>query len=356
MKLIQKSRNLIRAELEAAPGLKRFGSGWISGIAGLVLGVSSLGLVLTLRLPGVFSMAELTPMQSQPWFRMVLFTLMVIAFGSSVLSLILRESKTLGTAGMIATLLASALGGSMATPVLTDYTPAYVGHEINNPINGIMNYARLIADGLDPKNPLHEFAEEIGHESTRVASIVHNLLGFARQDHDSGDSAAMSTVINDTLSLIRTIIGQDQIQLKLDIPIDLPELQCRSQQIRQVLMNLLTNARDALNSRYPGYDQDKIIAVTVRPLERAGRQWLRTTVEDHGIGISPEIRDRLFDPFFTTKSRTKGTGLGLSVSHGIVQEHHGELSIESQTGRYTRFHLDLPLSEKGIPGDPPRQE
>jgi sterol desaturase/sphingolipid hydroxylase (fatty acid hydroxylase superfamily) len=127
MKLIQKSRALIRAELEAAPALRRFGSGWISGVIGLVLGVGCLGLVLALRFPGVFSMAELTPMQSQPWFRAVLFTLLLFAYGSSVLSLILRESKTLGTVGMITTLLASGLGGWTATPVLQDYTRAYVG-------------------------------------------------------------------------------------------------------------------------------------------------------------------------------------------------------------------------------------
>ncbi len=127
MKLIQKSRARIRAELESAPALKQFGSGWISGVLGLALGVGSLGLVLTLRFPGVFSMAELTPMLSKPGFRIVLLSLMLIAFLSAALSLILRESKTLGVAGMIATMLASALGGCMATPVVGDYTPLYLG-------------------------------------------------------------------------------------------------------------------------------------------------------------------------------------------------------------------------------------
>lgn len=110
-----------------------------------------------------------------------------------------------------------------------------------------------------------------------------------------------------------------------------------------VLMNLLTNARDALNERYSGHDPDKIMALTVRAVEKEGQPWIRITVEDHGTGIPEEIRERVFDPFFTTKDRTQGTGLGLSISHGIVQDHHGELSVECEADRYTRFHLDLPV-------------
>lgn len=127
MKLVQKSRLAIRAELEAAPNLRRFGSGWISGVIGLVLGVASLALVLVLRFPGIFSMAELTPMQNQGWYRLVLFGLLFIAFSSSILSLILRNAKILGTAGLFTTLLASALGGCLAEPAAEDYTPLYFG-------------------------------------------------------------------------------------------------------------------------------------------------------------------------------------------------------------------------------------
>ena len=224
-----------------------------------------------------------------------------------------------------------------------------VAHEINNPINGIMNYAKLIRKRLDPDSPLCEFADEIGHESDRVAKIVRNLLSFSRQDKESHSPARIADIVEDTVSLIRTIIRRDQIVLEVEVPGDLPKIKCRSQQIQQVLMNLLTNARDALNERYPEYDPDKIITVTVRPFEKEGRQWLRTTVEDHGAGIPDEIRGRLFDPFFTTKDRTKGTGLGLSISHGIIQDHHGELSVECEAGRYTRFHIDLQVDNDWSP-------
>jgi len=122
---------------------------------------------------------------------------------------------------------------------------------------------------------------------------------------------------------------------------DLPQVRCRSQQIEQVIINLLTNARDALNQRYEGYHEDKLIRILVQPFEEDGIQWIRTTVEDHGMGISADVIDRIFDPFFTTKSRTEGTGLGLSVSYGIVKDHHGELTVESEPGKDTRFYLDL---------------
>ncbi|MCP4679162.1 MAG: PAS domain S-box protein [Deltaproteobacteria bacterium] len=218
-----------------------------------------------------------------------------------------------------------------------------VAHEINNPISGIMGYARLISDRLDPESPLREFSDGIGMETERVASIVRNLLAFARQEKEYHSPARIIDIVESTLSLVRTIIHRDQITLKVDVPDDLPTIKCRRQQIQQVLLNVLTNARDALNKRYPSYDPNKIIVVTVVPFEKEGRLWIRITIEDHGPGIPDEIRGRLFDPFFTTKDRAKGTGLGLSISHGIVHEHHGELLVECEAGQSTRFHIDLPV-------------
>ncbi len=108
-------------------------------------------------------------------------------------------------------------------------------------------------------------------------------------------------------------------------------------------MNLMTNARDALNERYPGYSPEKKLRIAAKVITKQGHRFIRTTVEDTGPGIPVEIRDRIFDPFFTTKPKETGTGLGLSISYGIVRDHGGELSVESQPGRYTRFHLDLPV-------------
>jgi two-component system cell cycle sensor histidine kinase/response regulator CckA len=218
-----------------------------------------------------------------------------------------------------------------------------VAHEINNPLAGIMGFAELIADRIDKTSPLGEYASEIVSLTERVATIVGNLLTFARHEKQSHSPADIHEIVEATLALIQTLMPRDQITLEIDIPENMPRINCRSQQIQQVLMNLLTNARDALDEKYPECNPDKIIRVTAQVFEKAGKEWIRTTVEDHGTGISPEIQEKMFDPFFTTKEPAKGTGMGLAISHGIVEEHCGELRCESEPGQWTRFHLDLPV-------------
>jgi len=219
-----------------------------------------------------------------------------------------------------------------------------VAHEINNPIMGIMNYAQLIKDQVEGSGGMiEEFADEIIHETKRVATLVRNLLAFARQEKQSHSAARICDIVEGTLLLIRTVMLRDRITLEVDVPGDLPPVKCRTQQIQQVLMNLLTNARDALNAKYPDHHEDKLVKIVSRQIEKDREPWIRTTVEDHGAGIAPETRERMFDPFFTTKPRDAGTGLGLSINHGIVQDHGGELAVESEVGQYTRFHLDLPV-------------
>lgn len=127
MSLIRKSRLALRHELESHPSLTRFGSGWISGVIGLVLGMGSLGLVLVMRFPGLLGTAELTAVRESASFRWIVMALMLIAYLSSLLSLVLREQKTLGAIGLAVTLLASLLGGSRATAVMPDLTPVSFG-------------------------------------------------------------------------------------------------------------------------------------------------------------------------------------------------------------------------------------
>lgn len=220
-----------------------------------------------------------------------------------------------------------------------------VAHEINNPINGIMNYTQLITDQLPADSPLQKFLANIMKETNRVSQIVRNLLSFARQNPQGPSPAHLNDIIKSVLTLVQSLIRHDQITLTVEVPDGLPQTECRSQQIEQVLLNLLTNARDALNEKYPAYHEDKIIRVTAHLVEQGGTRWIRTTVEDHANGIPPGIRDRVLDPFFTTKPAGKGTGLGLSISHGIVKEHNGELHFDTEAGRYTRFHVDLPLND-----------
>lgn len=217
-----------------------------------------------------------------------------------------------------------------------------VAHEINNPIQIVSNYAELIRDDVDPDGPIAQNVDGILQASKRIATIVKNLLAFARQDKEHHALARVSDIVGSTISLFGKVLERDGIIIEVSITDDLPQIVCRSQQIQQVLMNLLTNARDALNTRYPNSHKDKVVRVLAGSLDRDDARWVRVTVENHGESIPTELMQRIFEPFFTTKSREKGTGLGLSVSHGIVKEHSGELTVETEDGGWTRFHMDLP--------------
>jgi PAS domain S-box-containing protein len=218
-----------------------------------------------------------------------------------------------------------------------------VAHEINNPLNGIMNYAQLILDASEKDTASETYSSEIIHETERISVIVKNLLQFSRQEKQSHSYASIYDIINQTISLVNTIIKKDQIKLDVCLDEDLPDIKCRSQQIQQVIMNLLTNARDALNEKYPGYDDNKLIRLGCCQYRSDDRRWLRLTVQDHGVGIPQELGERIFEPFFSTKPKETGTGLGLSISYGIVSEHHGKLTFESAPGAYTTFILELPV-------------
>ena len=220
-----------------------------------------------------------------------------------------------------------------------------VAHEINNPIMGIMNYAQLILDELGPDSPACEYSTEIIKETKRVARITTNLLAFARNEKQEKSAKCIHEIVGDSLLLIRTVIRHDQISLEVDVPDDLPKIWCREQQIQQIIMNLLTNARDALNEKYEDSNENKKITIMACPWERGSRKYVRVTVEDHGPGIPEKIRQLMFDPFFTTKAPNKGTGLGLSISHGIIKDHDGMLGVDSLVGEWTRFHVDLPVAD-----------
>jgi len=226
---------------------------------------------------------------------------------------------------------------------------AGVAHEINNPVQGIINYAELIADCPEDVETVIDFAAEITSEAERVGTIVRQLLLFARRERDQqGEDRELVDVrslIESTLTLIRSVMRQDQVQLDIEIADQLPPLPCQPQQIRQVLMNLVTNARDALNEHYPEYDENKWLCIGAEAFGLSGRPWLRIWVADSAGGIPEDVLSHIFDPFFTTKARDQGTGLGLAVSHGIAQDHGGDLRVEVDAGVGSRFLLELPAAE-----------
>jgi signal transduction histidine kinase len=139
------------------------------------------------------------------------------------------------------------------------------------------------------------------------------------------------------------MLKKEQIVLELNIEENLPETKCRSQQIQQVLMNLLTNAKDALNEKYPNFDVNKKIILSCNFLEHDNRRWIKLSVKDFGNGVSEDIREKIFEPFFSTKPKNLGTGLGLSISHGIIHDHHGTIKIDTVDGQYSEFIVEIPV-------------
>ncbi len=220
-----------------------------------------------------------------------------------------------------------------------------IAHEINNPINGIMNYGQIILDDNPNDENLVLYSSEIIRESNRVAKIVKNLLQFSRQDNQQYGDVLVNDIINQTLLLIKTVIRHDHIKLILDLKENLPMIYCKDQQIKQVILNLITNAKDALNIRYPKTDLKKVMRISTIKQIIDNNEYIRIAVKDAGNGIDEKVKHKIFDPFFTTKNKEDGTGLGLSISYGIISDHNGKLSFDSKIGEGTTFYIDLLTTE-----------
>ncbi|RTZ98379.1 MAG: hypothetical protein DSY90_04515 [Deltaproteobacteria bacterium] len=220
---------------------------------------------------------------------------------------------------------------------------AGVAHEINNPANSVINLAQVLVNESDPSSLAHDVAGRILKEGDRIASIVGSLLAFARDRKVRKSPVDIADIIDETLALTEAQVRKDGIRLKVDVPDDLPLINGHMQQIQQVFLNIITNARHALNEKYPGGDEDKWLAINVKVTTNEGRPWIHTIFTDHGVGIRDEIMEHVLDPFFTTKPAGIGTGLGLSIAHGIIVDHGGKLRIESDPGVFTRMVVELPM-------------
>ncbi len=221
---------------------------------------------------------------------------------------------------------------------------AGVAHEINNPINGIINYAQILKDIL-PEDLGGDYLNNIVLEGKRVASITSNLLDFSRKSEDSPEPVNAAELLDHCLQLVNHQFNRDGITIKLELDKDIPTLLCNPQQIQQVLFNVFSNARYALNEKYPGHNPDKIIEIRGQPFKRGDKGYVRLNVTDRGTGIKHDILDRLMDPFFSTKPSGQGTGLGLSISHGLVKDNAGYFKISSKFGSHTTITIDLPVTD-----------
>jgi len=217
-----------------------------------------------------------------------------------------------------------------------------VAHEINNPINGIINYAQIILD--EPEDP--ESADNLRNiisEGKRIAGIVSNLLDFARRREEISAPAQIEKIVSNSLQLVAHLLKKDGIIYSVNISDPLPPLMCNEQQLQQVILNMISNARYALNKRYPQPCSEKRLQIMGELIKQKKKKYIRVTIRDSGTGIATEIQERLFDPFFSTKPKGEGTGLGLSISHGVIKDHGGEIRVQSKLGEGTEFIIDLPV-------------
>lgn len=212
---------------------------------------------------------------------------------------------------------------------------AGVAHELNNPLQVIMGFAQILTSQEPPPARVRTDLQKILHESERAAKIVRNLLNFAQPREPHMAPTDLNALVRAVMENHESEMESAAIVYRLRLQPDLPPTMADAAQIEQVLTNLVTNAIQALSEhRGP------------RRLEVGTDQQdnqLHFVIADTGPGIPPEIQAKIFDPFFTTKGPGKGTGLGLSICHSIVEEHHGQISVESEPGKGTRVHVYLPL-------------
>ena len=220
---------------------------------------------------------------------------------------------------------------------------AGVAHEINNPITGIIGCAEILTEDAMEQDSLAEITAIILKEGKRIAKIVGSLLAFARNRQPLLSPVSMSDILAEALLLTAKLFQKSEIEIHLEIAPDLPLVMADEQQLLQVVLNLLHNARYALDSIKSEQRQSKILAITCQLLLKNSRQYLRTIFHDNGIGIPANMLDKICDPFYTTKPAGEGTGLGLSISYGIMKDHDGQLLFESQEGAYTKAFVDLPV-------------
>jgi two-component system NtrC family sensor kinase len=208
---------------------------------------------------------------------------------------------------------------------------AGVAHEINNPLTGVLTFSHLMREKANMDAQDREDLDLIIRETTRAADIVRGLLDFARERPVLMERLDLNEVVRRTVRLIANQKKFEKISIEQLLQEDLPEVRGDMNQLQQVLLNLSLNACTAM----PGGGK-----LTIRTTAVDERVMLK--VSDTGCGIKPELLDRIFEPFFTTQDVGKGTGLGLSVTHGIIEQHGGELEVQSREGEGSTFTIYLP--------------
>jgi two-component system NtrC family sensor kinase len=208
-----------------------------------------------------------------------------------------------------------------------------IAHELNNPIYGIMNTLELLKTEIPPDSKRRRILDMSLSETERLADMLRNMLSFSKPEEERKRKININELLENVILFFEKQMWESNINIKLNLDQKIPLVNASPNQLRQVILNIVTNARDAM---------PKGGTLTVETLSKD--ETIIIKVKDTGIGIPEEIRDKIFDAFFTTKHTVKGVGLGLSVCYGIIKDHGGDIRLKSKTGKGSTFSIILPKS------------
>jgi len=222
-----------------------------------------------------------------------------------------------------------------------------IAHDFNNLLAAILNNTELVLDDLSIVDPLREHLEVVYQAGGRGKSLVKQILTISRQNIQERKPVLVEVIIKECLNLLRATLPST-IEIRKNIAPNLGMVSADPTQIHQVILNICTNAADAMQDKNGGILEIHLEEVTVASryddvhASLHPGSYQKLTIMDTGHGMARDIMERIFDPFFTTKGQGKGTGLGLSVAHSIIKNHGGLLNVESTPGKGTEFHIYLP--------------
>ena len=229
-----------------------------------------------------------------------------------------------------------------------------VAHDFNNLLTSISGYANFAAESIPESHPARTDLREVLKASDLAASLTRQLLAFSRRQVSKPEVLDLNDVVNDSIGMLRRLIGPT-VEMAVRLDDSLGTVLVDAGQIRQVIINLAVNGRDAMPEGGRLAIETNSVVVDSEHAERRGiapGNYVMFSVTDTGEGIPPEIQERIFEPFFTTKEQGKGTGLGLSTSYGIVRQAGGFIWVYSEPGSGTTFKVYLPVASSDAAAKP----
>jgi two-component system NtrC family sensor kinase len=220
---------------------------------------------------------------------------------------------------------------------------AGIAHELNNPLTGILTFSHLIRRKMPDGSPEAEDLDLVIRETKRCAAIIRRLLDFAREKAPEKKYCDLNQVIEETVRIVERPAHVRDIEIRMELDRELPQAWVDADLVRQVIMNMLVNAQQAIEEKGSITIRSRRVTEAAPEAGATPVPMAEISIIDTGCGIPEQNLKRIFDPFFTSKAVGQGTGLGLSVSHGIVSAHGGFIKVESQVGEGSTFRVFLPF-------------